>query len=61
MGSGYDRWPGKALMALVVALVTVGIVGAQVQPGQIAACATRAACRSRKPDLKPLIPWSRPT
>ena len=34
MGSGYDRWAVKALMAIVVALVTVGIVGAQVQPGQ---------------------------
>ncbi len=34
MASGDNRWIGKALMAIVVASMTVGIVGAQVQPGQ---------------------------
>jgi len=34
MESGYGRWTGKALTAVVVSLVTVSIVAAQVQPRQ---------------------------
>ena len=34
MGSSKNRWAGKALIAIVTALMTVSMVAAQVQPGQ---------------------------